>query len=153
MDSSSSQIEVELLLISNTKMSRKVKMLIARREITAKTNLKNTGRVKSQQKQISKILGELSLDFWSYLTRACAAPSGNWTQVSHVTGGYTDHYTNRAVISSSDLMIALLRKEMVLIIYFTSRITLYYSETFFLTATSGSIPSTGLGPILLWWLQ
>ncbi len=25
-----------------------------------------------------------------------AAPSGNWTQVSHVTGGYTDHYTNRA---------------------------------------------------------
>ena len=27
-----------------------------------------------------------------------AAPSGNWTQVSHVTGGYTDHYTNRAVV-------------------------------------------------------
>ena len=31
------------------------------------------------------------------LTMACAAPSGNWTQVSHVTGGYTDHYTNRAI--------------------------------------------------------
>ena len=41
--------------------------------------------------------------------RACsqglsAAPSGNWTQVSHVTGGYTDHYTNRAMYSCHHLI-------------------------------------------------
>ena len=38
---------------------------------------------------------------WSHSTMACAAPSGNWTQVSHVTGGYTDHYTNRAKMATA----------------------------------------------------
>ena len=49
------------------------------------------------------------------------APSGNWTQVSHVTGGYTDHYTNRAMVghsrSSSSLMIALCDSFEVMYIY------------------------------------